>query len=400
MQRISILLFSTVFLFFSLPDWAQTASPFVDISYKKAIKLSKKTNKDIMLFFTIANNSFCNKLEKTLFSDMEVQKYYKSNFINLQILKNSKLGQQLVKEFNVNFFPSIVFVGADKQMIHKLSSLSKKTALISVGNTVLSSIGTLSYYNKMYHNEPDIFQQKPDFALDYAAVLEEAGEDYSSIINAYFSALQLQDFKKPETVDAIIKYSDNIYSPEFIYFARHIDLLRADKYSRKDKYKKLEISLSNHLNDFVSMHKKQNIMDTLLVLLDFLNITNKEAVISKVMLDYYANFKPQTKTYYAALKHYMDVNSDIISDKEIVNYCNEILKTHADQGLLNQALLWDERGIKEGETIELDYIRAALLYRLEREEEGDQQVDRIKAKFEVSNSPEWKEKLNKLFHKR
>lgn len=83
-------------------------------NYEEAIRKSKETNKNILLFFTADWCPYCIKMKTESLSNKDVQESLK-NYILLTVDAGSDNG--LVKKFDINSLPSFVVLDKNEQKI-------------------------------------------------------------------------------------------------------------------------------------------------------------------------------------------------------------------------------------------------------------------------------------------
>lgn len=367
---------------------------FSDISYKQALKDSKSSDKKIMIFFSLPNNQYCQEVEETLFNDSEIADNYSGNFINIKINPNDKEGSKIAKKFNINLYPSIVFVNSSAEIIHKIIGVSVSTDMQIVAKKVITNERTLKYYQDLYSKNPKSFEQNSDLFLDYINTLYDAGEDYNTKVDLYFDNLTENQLKMPINVDAIIRYSKNIYSSEFKFFARNINQIKPLRYNDKDKYTKLENLISNQVIDCVVSNPKINPMDTLNAIVDFLRIEQRELVDSRVMLDYYNISDKDKAKYLDALMLYIPLHIRYLSSEQIADYSSKVLQSNNIE-FFNQALMWTEEALNINMNPDLYLTRIQLLMKLNRTDEARDEADRFKEIFGSDNET-WNNKISNL----
>ena len=142
MKKLILLLFTIVsFTSFSQQienDWLNKEKPEMD----KAIEISQKTNKPIMLFFTGSDwCGWCKKLVREVYKTSEFNKWAKKNVVLVEIdfPRRTKLSAELTSQnrnlqqmFSVRGYPTVHFVKPTKSEGGKinLKNLGKISAHI------------------------------------------------------------------------------------------------------------------------------------------------------------------------------------------------------------------------------------------------------------------------------
>lgn len=375
---------------------AQEKIKFSQKSFKEISKLAKKDSKPIMIYFGLKDNNVCNDFEKVFFSQKKVAEVYNKSFHCYKPNLQSSEGKKLLKQFNINAYPSIVFYGSGKILLHKVVGIDGSYNGILLGENVLNRTNTLHYYTETSKQTPSPMEKDNQLLLDYCDVLYQAGEDYSDQINIYFSKVDVNQLQEPITVDAIVKYSNNIYSPEFIFLAENYTHLHSENYSNEDLLLKVESVISTHILSLSDQNFKVPIEDTLQSLLVFLKIKDKEAISSKVYLDYYKYIADDKTPYFPTMQKYMAFHLSIISPVEIGDYCSDIVEMCDNPEIYNEGLNWIEDAINRENTLELNYIKIQLLVKNDRGIEAQDVLQTIRDMFKDELNDDWNKKLKEV----
>jgi len=380
---------------------AQSVQPkdsitYVNIDFKKALKKSKKSKKKIMIFFSIANNDDCLKFEEGFIKNEAVVDLYNSEFINIRPILDSKKGSSLVNEFNVKYFPCIVFVNSKKEVVDRIIGGVNIQEGLVISTNVINNKETLKYYRDIYLKEKSKGNYSRKALLHYANKLYDTGEDYKEVIDKYFSLVDEPSLSDPNNIDAIIKFSDNIYSREFTYLARNLNFSNTNRFSNYEKEYKIETSISENCINALKENKEINIEDTLLSLISYFNLIGNENVKLRVLMDYQRDILGNNTEYINMLYEYTNMNIQEMDAEYINNTCIEIYDISKDKMFIDQALMWNSEALVKEHSLEYFYTRVLLLKKLERKEELDYIYNRVMREEEGELSNYWKNKFRKV----
>lgn len=160
------------------------ASPlqFVDLSLGDAIKLSKEENKKVIIDFYTDWCAPCKVLSNTVFTNDELGDYYNSRFISIRINGESKEGIQLVKQYNVKAYPSMLFLNENGQELLKVVGVREPQELIQLGKQIESTQSNdLSLLHERYNNG----ERSRSFMIEYLNELQDNGFQTELIASAY-----------------------------------------------------------------------------------------------------------------------------------------------------------------------------------------------------------------------
>lgn len=126
--------------------------------YKRALFLASKENKFILLSFCREDNKFCNKMNDKTFNNSKVKSYIENYFIPVKIdaqsedrieANKSMLEKDLIKDFEIDGFPTVAFLNPQGKLI---SGLSKGYVDENKFMVILKYIATDAYKNTSLSN--------------------------------------------------------------------------------------------------------------------------------------------------------------------------------------------------------------------------------------------------------
>lgn len=138
-----IILFTILFIHFGVA-WSQGTSNgivFQKISYQEALNLSKSTGKPIFMDAYTVWCGPCKYMDKKIFSDPEVGKYFNEHFINIKIeMEQHEDAPELARRFRVVSYPTLLFIGPDERLLNKQIGVVDGVILIDQAKSVIKSL--------------------------------------------------------------------------------------------------------------------------------------------------------------------------------------------------------------------------------------------------------------------
>src|SRR5215213_8344637 len=106
---------------------------FDSSNYNTALLRAKNENKYIFLDAYTSWCLPCKIIEKEVFAAKEVSDVYQPKFISLKVDMEKGEGIELRKKFNVNSFPTLIYLNSSGQVVNKVSSALSKEQFIELG---------------------------------------------------------------------------------------------------------------------------------------------------------------------------------------------------------------------------------------------------------------------------
>lgn len=264
MKKIVLVIF---FMFLALFIKAQNNKiDFESLTYNQVLKQSEEQGKLIFLYFYTDKCSACTKISQNTFSNESVISYFNNNFINHKINCSPKSsGIEIAKKYEVNAFPSLVFINYKEEMVDFIVGAVSSEKLLSIAKGTKVTGQNLSFLK----NEFEKGNRNEKLVNDYLKKLKQANKyrEASTIFKEYFSTLSDKDKISKNTWDLLLivgtysgseifkfiekhkkkyymicgkehvnKYIKDIYTKDFIYSRTGEDRLKILKAIKKGKY--------------------------------------------------------------------------------------------------------------------------------------------------------------------
>jgi thiol-disulfide isomerase/thioredoxin len=151
---------------------AQTAESTEGINFEKGtwsevLAKAKKENKYVFVDAFTTWCGPCKWMEKNVFPQAEVGTFFNKNFVNAKIDMEKGEGIDLAKKYNVNVYPTYLYVNGDGELVHRLVGSMESPAFISGSTNALNPETQYVTLTKRFDNG----EKDPEFVykLAYAA---------------------------------------------------------------------------------------------------------------------------------------------------------------------------------------------------------------------------------------
>lgn len=114
-----------------------TAIEFFEGSFEDALKVAKAKDKLVFMDAYATWCGPCRILERQVFTDPAVGDFFNEHFINVRVDMEKGEGRGLAGKYEVNAYPTLLFLNADGTIINKTVGFRNSGQLIALGNEVL-----------------------------------------------------------------------------------------------------------------------------------------------------------------------------------------------------------------------------------------------------------------------
>jgi tetratricopeptide (TPR) repeat protein len=249
--------------------------------------------------------------------------------------------------------------------------------MIQMAENVHNNKNTLAYFERMMKSKEA--SNNPDLLFEYANALMHAGEDYKKIAEKYFKTQNEEDLRTAQNLKAIMQFSDDMYSREFGFLARNIDVYEGEGIDRNQIIMKVEDVISNSLMKTLAASPKVSLDDTLNSIFNYFDLSIRDLVQSRVEMDYYDIVKHDNDRYFQAMEVYMNTHLPIMNSVEIVDRAEQVLLDCGNKNIIGGAVIWTNEAMMRTDTPseELYTINIKLLAKDGRYQEANDILEQL-----------------------
>ncbi len=113
---------------------------FIKQDFAKAQAQAKKQNKPIFIDFYTSWCGPCKKMDRDVFSDRRVSKYYNENYVSLKINAEQGDGRALADKYKVKGFPTLCVIDPSGKMISQVVGYQASEDVLRLGKKGLSKM--------------------------------------------------------------------------------------------------------------------------------------------------------------------------------------------------------------------------------------------------------------------
>ena len=192
-----------LFFLFCLFCWTAESSMAIDfenISYKEALKQSKK---EFKLIFVDAYASWCGpckRMAKDVFPDQRVSDFFNKHFINLKIDMEKGEGPALARSFQITSYPTFLFINQEGEIIHTAKGGRSIEQFIELAKEALSK-NDVSEEIKLKYEQGN---RDVDFLYNYSYALRSSGKPSTKVVNDYIK--QIEQFNSEKHIQFLFDF--------------------------------------------------------------------------------------------------------------------------------------------------------------------------------------------------
>lgn len=106
-------------------------------TFQEALEKAATENKPIFLDIYATWCGPCKMLKKRTFSDKEVGDYYNANFINIAVDGETKEGRELINNYQVNSYPTLLILDKKGKQLTKQVGFVEPHILVNFGKRIV-----------------------------------------------------------------------------------------------------------------------------------------------------------------------------------------------------------------------------------------------------------------------
>lgn len=294
----------------------------------------------------------CKMMDKNVFTEASVGKFYNENFINAQIDMEAGEGIELALIYEVRAYPTLLFINGEGELIHRAVGYHDPAQFASLGETALDPSRRLSGMAERYAKG----ERDPEFLHNYAlASMSAMSPDAEEIMLAYLESKE--DWKDEETLQLIFESAESADSKLFDFIIEN----QADfegLYGEPNVAAKKHRMIINSLDPSVS---QEETMARVEMLYQKAFPEDAPAMMSNFRMNYYRMLGQMDKFAEEAVAYYS--KQDVDNSAELNNIAWAFFENVDDPKMLEKAIEWAEKSVKLEDAYYNNDTLASLYYK-------------------------------------
>ncbi len=155
---------------------------FQDLSLKEGVEKAKKENKKVFIDVYATWCGPCKYLSKNVFVDENLGAFMNEHFVSLKIDGEKGDGLQLMRDFNLSSYPTMLFLNPEMSLLKKIVGAVGADEIESAGNEVLFPESTLIYQLEQKYAAGD---SDREFLAEYLTELLNADREFNPVLEKF-----------------------------------------------------------------------------------------------------------------------------------------------------------------------------------------------------------------------
>lgn len=212
---------------FSIGAMAQGIN-FTDDNWAGLLAKAKAENKIIFVDAYTTWCGPCKVMARDIFPQEEVGEFFNANFINAKIDMEKGEGIEIRKKYEVNAFPTYIFVNGDGELVHRGLGSMPAENFIELGKAASNPETQLITLMKRYKGG----EKDPEFLMNYAKALRSTNDaSYADVADEYLKTQK--DWTTPDNVKFIYDFTSSVESKNYKFLIENKEVVA--KVVGKDK---------------------------------------------------------------------------------------------------------------------------------------------------------------------
>lgn len=356
-SRTILLAFALVLTLSASAQEKESHISFVNVKWKKALKMAKKQNKPIFVDAYTTWCGPCKVMDKEVFTDKEVADFFNENFINVKMDMEKGEGNQLKLDWEIKAFPTLLYFNSKGEIDHRVVGAFGASEFLYYSQMALDKNKMASNLQKKY----DAGERSGAFIYDYLVSLRLGyhKELEAQVADDYLSNLSDEDLLKKENWNIIKNFMKDPSTKGFQFLVSNQDKV-TEVNGKEEVSTMFYTTISKQIQTWSYWYGDKPFEtekeDGLVKFLQTSNYDKAPVLLGKLLVNKYKRL--EDKEQYLATMDYVVKFNLAQSSSEIVHYANNVSGAYTNEVALAKALTW--LIIAEGKETKVEH-KAAIL---------------------------------------
>lgn len=226
---------------------------FVEISWNKTLALARETNKPIFVDVYTNTCAPCIKMNKEIFPDQELGKFFNDSLICFKMDANSGEGKPVCAKYRVNAFPTFLYFSPEGELCYKTIGFKDVQGLFKD-----AALGLRESRNEkplaMWEDDYETRKMDPGFMYNYIVKRQHCGLPIGKHMDEYLSLLPQGLRYNKKNINLIRDNAETLPAPGIAY-----DVVLACRDTLLTRY---SVSETNDILDDLFMQYSMGILES------------------------------------------------------------------------------------------------------------------------------------------
>jgi len=166
---------------------------FEHLSFEEVKAIAKRENKIIFIDAFTTWCGPCKQMDKQVFTDPIVAKFFNDRFINAKFDMEKGEGLELASKYEVRAYPTFLFLAADGELVHRGVGSRTPAKFVMLGQAALEPADRITTWQKRFKEG----ERDTAFVKDYFGRLDDAGLSGAKEFKAFLDTQSLDALATP-----------------------------------------------------------------------------------------------------------------------------------------------------------------------------------------------------------
>lgn len=341
---------------------------FTEGSWQSVKDKAKAENKLIMVDAFADWCVPCKMMAKDVFTKPEVGEFYNSTFINYQIDAEKGEGVDFAKEYQIEFYPTILYIDGSGKVVEKKIGAMSPELFLAAGKNVADPESRFTTLDEKYKAG----DRSDELVRKYIRSLGASMQPYEEVMAEYFKTQPQEEWTNSENASLIV---DMVFDPKSDLFKYMVS--NRDKFAAVSGEKAVNEKILNAYGYDIFQNASlwsEKDLESYFKEIESLGFKLPENFRSRSYVDFYqakGDWKKFVKYADEYVNKHMDYTDKPAASGMLNSYAWTVYENLSDEKSLEKASKWAKKSIELDRTYYNLDTYAALQYKLGNLDEAE-----------------------------